>query len=685
MKASFSIEYKTVWGENLFLVTGGGKFPMKYSDGGIWTFETEKFTSAMLSDYSYEVIRDGIVIRQEWAHHSRKAKRGENVFRDEWIDRDAGTNPFLRRHSMSIFDREGYRGAGTAIPVFSLRTENDFGIGEFFDLKKMVDWAAETGQNVIQLLPINDTTMLHTWADSYPYNPNSTYALHPQYINLQAAGVRQDATFRKLQAELNALPSVDYERVNEAKMTYLKKLYAGSKGRNVLDSEDYACFFKKNAHWLLPYAVFSTYRDIVGNPEFSQWGDFAVYSESKVKKFYSENKKAVDFHCFVQFLLDKQLREVCDYARSRNVAFKGDLPIGVCRTSVDAWCHPNLFNMDSQCGAPPDAFAADGQNWGFPTYNWDEMAKDDYAWWKARLGKMSEYFDAFRIDHILGFFRIWEIPMPHKSGLMGHFNPAMPYMESEITAMGLPLETLFLEDPHKKGYWHPRISIQNSDGFSGLEQWQKDKFNALYEDYFYHRHNDFWKMQSLRKLPDLLGATGMLACAEDLGMIPGCVSEVLDNQKLLSLEIQRMPKELGVDFADTAKYPYMSVCASSTHDMQPLRGWWEEEDKDLIRKYYNNVLGREGDAPVSCPPDVVEQIVDMHLESPSMLAILPLQDWLGMDGELRNPDPMAERINIPAIPRHYWRYRMHLTIEKLLSQKEFNEKIASKIKLTGRK
>ncbi len=684
MKVNFSIEYKTVWGENLYLVSGGKKFPMMYSDGGVWTVSIDKFTSGMLADYSYEVICNGIVTRQEWAHHSRKAARGENTISDAWIDRPEGANPFLRRHSMPIFDRKNYRGAGTAIPVFSLRTENDFGIGEFLDLKKMVDWAVETGQNVIQLLPVNDTTMLHTWEDSYPYNPNSAFALHPQYINLQAAGVRQTAGFKKLQSELNALPTVDYERVNDAKLAYLKKLYAGPKGERIVSSAEYTAFFKKNEHWLLPYAVFSTYRDIVGNPQFSQWGEFAVYSASKVKKFYAENKKAVDFHCFVQFLLDSQLKEVCEYARGKNVAFKGDLPIGICRTGVDVWRFPKLFNMDSQCGAPPDAFARDGQNWGFPTYNWDEMAGDNYAWWRARLGKMSEYFDAFRIDHILGFFRIWEIPLPHKSGLMGHFSPAMPYSKDEMTSSGLPVDLLFLEDSGKKGYLHPRISVQNTDEFAALDQSSKDKFNALYEDYFYHRHNDFWKEQSLRKLPDLLGATGMLACAEDLGMIPACVAEVLDNQKLLSLEIQRMPKELGVHFADTSKYSYWSVCASSTHDMPTLRGWWEEEDKALIQEYYNNVLGREGVAPDSCPPDVIEQIVGMHLESPSMLVILPLQDWLGMDGDLRNPDPMSERINIPAVPRHYWRYRMHLTIENLLCRSEFNGKLASKIEKSSR-
>ena len=392
----------------------------------------------------------------------------------------------------------------------------------------------------------------------------------------------------------------------------------------------------------------------------------------------------MDYHCFVQYHLDKQLKEVCAYAHAKGVVFKGDLPIGISRTSVDAWCHPDLFNMDSQCGAPPDAFAVDGQNWGFPTYNWDKMAEDDYAWWKSRLGKMAEYFDAFRIDHILGFFRIWEIPVPEKSGLMGHFSPALPYTADEIRAKGLPFEGIFLEDPHRKGYWHPRISAQFTEAYAKLNDWQKQVYNDLYNDFFYRRHNDFWKRQAMRKLPELLGATGMLACGEDLGMIPACVPEVMDAQKILSLEIQRMPKDPSQTFAIPSQYPYMSVCTTSTHDMSPLRAWWEEEDRTLIQRYYNEVLGREGEAPKECAPEICEQIIAQHLASPAMFTILPLQDWLGMSAELRYKDPSEERINVPAICPYYWRYRMHLTLEDLLSHTDFTAKVKAMVEASGR-
>ena len=684
MIARFTIEYHTQWGENLYLVCQGKKYPMEYCQGGFWTVQIDKCTLGMLLDYTYEVICDGIVTRQEWKHHSRVPKRGETSFRDAWNDVPAGGNGFLHEHSMAQFDKKGFRGAGTAIPVFSLRSEHDFGVGEFYDLMPMADWASQTGQTVLQLLPINDTTMTHDWMDSYPYNANSTFALHPQFINLPAAGVKVTPKYKRMRAEFNALPKLDYVKVNAAKTKLLKEVFAGPDGAAVLASESYRDFYNANAHWLLPYAVFCALRDENGTPDFTKWGPYAKYSLRKAKEYYAAHKEEVDYHCFVQYHLDKQLKEVCVYAHARGVAFKGDLPIGISRTSVDAWCHPDLFNMDSQCGAPPDAFAVDGQNWGFPTYNWDKMAEDNYAWWKKRLGKMAEYFDAFRIDHILGFFRIWEIPVPEKSGLMGHFSPALPFPEQEIRDKGLPLNELFLEDPHHKGYWHPRINGRDTECYKGLDDWKKWTYSELYDDFFYRRHNEFWKRQALRKLPELLGATGMLACGEDLGMIPACVPEVMDSQRILSLEIQRMPKDPAQTFAIPAEYPYMSVCTTSTHDMSPLRAWWEEEDRELIQRYYNEVLGREGKAPRKCTPEISEQIIRQHLDSPAMFTILPLQDWLGMSAELRFANAIEERINVPAICPYYWRYRMHLTLERLLSLKDFNEKVKKMVEESGR-
>ena len=583
------------------------------------------------------------------------------------------------------FGGRQWKGAGTAIPVFSLRSEDDFGVGEFLDLKKMVDWAASTGQSVLQLLPINDTTMTGTWEDSYPYNANSTFALHPQFINLPAAGVPVTKAYKELQAELNALPQIDYERVNNAKLELLRKAF-DKKFAKLSQTKTYQAFMEANSHWLLPYAAFCVLRDMNGTPDFNRWKAHKKYNAKKIAAFCLENKAAVDFWCFVQYHLDAQLSEVCKYAHSKGVVLKGDLPIGISRTSADAWLYPELFHMDSQAGAPPDAFAEDGQNWGFPTYNWEKMAEDDYAWWKARLSKMSEYFDAFRIDHILGFFRIWQIPLWSKSGLDGYFSPALPYAASELEGQGFNVgdTELFIEDPHQPGYYHPKIGAKKTHAYSILDAYRRSAYDKLYTDFFYYRHNQFWKEKAMQKLPALLDSTGMLACGEDLGMIPATVPQVMADLRILSLEIQRMPKSIEETFAHPCNYPYLSVCTTSTHDMNPVRAWWEE-DREVTQQFWNMLMGNPGEAPQFCEPWICRQILEQHLWSPAMLAVLPLQDWLSMDGALRRENPHDERINVPANPRHYWRYRMHLSLEDLASQQEFNETLTDMIAASGRK
>ena len=588
-----------------------------------------------------------------------------------------------------VFRTEPWRGAGVAVPVFSLRTEDSFGVGEFHDIPRLVDWAVATGQRFIQILPVNDTTMTRTWQNSYPYNAVSSFALHPQYIHLPAAGVRKDARYKALQAELEALPRIDYEKVNACKTEFLRKAYARS-GKEVLQSKAYRDFYAANAGWLKPYAVFSVLRDEKDTCDFSAWGEYAVYSPRKADAYAAAHADEVGFWCWVQYLLDAQLREAVAYAHSRGVALKGDLPIGVSRQSVDAWCHPQLFHLDSQAGAPPDPFAEEGQNWGFPTYNWERMARDGFAWWKARLRKMADYFDAFRIDHILGFFRIWEIPVRYQSGLMGHFNPALPYSGEELRNRGFnPEDTgdtdvLFVEDPRRRDWWHPRICGQNTRAFSRLPEWLQDRYTELYNDFFYRRHSRFWKESALSKLPSLLRATGMLCCGEDLGMIPDSVPETMAQLDILSLEIQRMPKDPRDTFADPARYPYRCVCTTGTHDTATLRAWWEE-DRALPQRYYKEMLHGEGEAPATCEPWVAGRIVGDHLASPAMLAILPLQDWLAADGDVRYPgDPADERINVPVIPRYYWRYRMHCTLESLIGNPVLNARLKGLVEASGR-
>lgn len=704
MRIIFNIEYKTVWGEEIKLVLGNRRHGMEYHPGGVWTAELDSrqgrgYGIAGL-EYHYECWRDGRRSRREWRNHVAPARLQEEItLNDSWIDipedapryssafadgvftidQDSVPGPGRKKVNADVTPEEmfrnGWKCAGTAVPVFSLRTRDSFGIGDFHDLKKMVDWAAATGQRVIQLLPVNDTTMTGTWKDSYPYSANSIYALHPQFIYLPDAGVRKDQEYKDIKAELEALPEVDYERVNREKERFLRIAFK-KKWDKVSRTPEFTGFVKKNKRWLREYCSFRILLAKTGSCHPSDWGKYAGYDLYKLLNFTVKNQEEADYYTFVQFILHKQLAEARAYARKKGIVLKGDLPIGVSRTSVDAWQSPSLFNMDSQAGAPPDAFAKDGQMWGFPTYNWDRMAEDGFSWWKDRLRNMGQYFDLFRIDHILGFFRIWEVPAGASSGLLGQFSPALPYSGQELMNLGFDLSTglytsdgintLFVEDNRRKGFWHPRIAAQDTEKYRSLTDDRKEAFDRLYNDFFYHRHNEFWRESALSKLPDLLASTRMLACGEDLGMIPGCVPQVMSEQRILSLEIQRMPKEMGSEFADTKGYPYLSVCATSTHDMNPLRAWWQE-DRAVTQRFWSQVLGRDGDAPEECTPDICLDIIKMHLQSKSMFAILPIQDWLALKPKLCNDDPATERVNDPSISPFYWRFRMKVPLEVLIN------------------
>ena len=589
--------------------------------------------------------------------------------------------------SQANFPVYPWKGAGTVVPVFSLRSYGDFGVGDFGDLKMMIDWCDQTRQRVLQVLPINDTTITHTWQDSYPYNAISIYALHPLYCDMrQLPAIKDEAQklkYEALRQELNGLKQIDYERVMTAKIEYLQIIF-DQEWASVQRSADFKKFVEQNQEWLVPYAAFCYYRDLYGTAEFQKWPKSATVEATQKSSF--KGKKEVQFWYFVQYQLDRQMSSAHDHARLHRVVLKGDIPIGISRDGVEAWVEPKYFNLNGQAGAPPDAFSADGQNWGFPTYNWDEMLKDGCRWWVRRFRKMAEYFDAYRIDHVLGFFRIWEIPMPEKSGLMGQFSPALGLSREEIECYGVQFrDDLFLVDHKRSDRWHPRIAVQYQEAYKQLDDDQKARFNHLYNDYFYQRNNQFWYQEAMKKLPRLTQATRMLVCAEDLGMVPECVPWVMNELRILSLEIQSMPKESRYRFGRLSHNPYRSVCTISTHDMPTLRQWWDE-DYERTQDYYGaSTLHRSGEAPHPLPGWLAKDLVSRHLTSPSMLCLLSLQDWLAIDERLRLPDANAERINIPANPRHYWRYRVHLNIEELMAATDFNNEISTLIVQSGRK
>ena len=655
-----------------------------------------------------------------------------------------------------------WKGCGVSIPVFSLRSQKSFGVGEFLDIKLLIDWAFNTGIQLVQLLPVNDTTAHHTWRDSYPYASISAFALHPIYINLNKVARSEDAAIvkplKKKQKQLNSLVEFDYEQVMKFKWNVLRELFEVQKNEFKNDL-NYFQFFEINREWLVPYAAFSYLRDKNKTPDFNLWKSHAKYDEGAIQKFVSPSQAHYDEICFfyfIQYHLHLQLTEVVNYARRKKIVLKGDIPIGIYRYSCDAWENPSLYNMNQQAGAPPDDFAVKGQNWGFPTYNWHQMQAGNYSWWRHRFDQMSKYFDAFRIDHILGFFRMWSIPIESIEGIMGKFIPAIPvdvhefgernisfdynrycnpYINDEIIfklfgndashvkdtylnhvhdgnfslkdnvntqvkiqselkgsndthlqqgLFDLVSNVILFEEPGSGGQkFHFRIAIDETLSYQHLDDHLRFQLEQLYVDYFFHRQNDFWKEQSLKKLPQLKRSTRMLVCGEDLGMVPDCVPEVMKELAILGLEIERMPKSSNSKFSHPNDAPYLSIVTPSTHDMSTIRGWWEE-NRENTQYFYNHMLGHYGLAPYFCEGWINKEIVLQHLYSPAMLAIFQLQDLLGMDDAIRRENPNDERINIPSDPNHYWHYRINLDLEKLIKQKDFNATLKQYIQESGR-
>ncbi len=657
-----------------------------------------------------------------------------------------------------------WKGAGVAIPVFSLRSKQSIGVGEFSDIKLLADWSKKIGLKLIQLLPINDTTATHSWMDSYPYAAISAFALHPMYIRLSElvdanqSHLIQDALDQQI--ALNNLTVVDYEAVMSVKWKALKAVYAIN-GKKDLATTAFKQFFKDNQTWLVPYSAFSYLRDLHGSVDFNAWPSYAKFNAAEIDQLADSKSKTyseIAFFYFVQYHLHLQLKAATDYAHAQGVVLKGDIPIGVYRFGADAWQHPHLFHMDKQAGAPPDDFAVSGQNWGFPTYNWDQMAADGFAWWKSRFDQMKYYFDAFRIDHILGFFRIWSIPMHAVEGILGHFVPAIPISVNELNAKGIAFdhyrftmpyinETIlfqvfgydnnyvksnFLEsigDEHfallpafktqraveahfeqleqtafnakiKQGLYdlisnvillegdqtqtyHFRFNIGHTSSFNHLNKSTQNKLHELYDDYFFRRQDAAWEKEAMKKLPMLKRSTNMLICGEDLGLVPSCVPHVMYQLGMLSLEVQRMPKANHKTFFHPNDAPYLSVVTPSSHDTSTIRGWWEE-DPAKTQQFYQYEMGQQGKAPVYCDGWVNKAILSQHLYSPAMWAIFQLQDFMGIDESLRRSDPNEERINVPANPKHYWRYRMHINLEQLIEQEQFNQEWFHLIQSSGR-
>lgn len=640
-------------------------------------------------------------------------------------------------HKELMFENYNPKFSGVVAPIFSLRHKKDWGIGDFYGLKLLLKFAYRVNMSVVQILPINDTCITMTAKDSYPYNAISTNAINPMFMDMSCFE-SQNMTAK----EANVLSKIDYNIVSINKYKSIwnhTEAYLSDKN-NVRNIERFA---EQHNSWLDAYAHFIIMNDTAG---------LFGYKLSEYNKNYQNNS----FHIFfkneilrikcIQYILHTQLKDISDYANKKNILLKGDLPIGVNPNGLDVSINKEYFNVDFSAGAPPDDFALDGQNWGFPTYNWDIMETDNFSWWKNRMSSLNDYFSAVRIDHILGFFRIWQIPKNQHSGLLGFFYPSIPldyntvngclndgwdidylskpivhedyarkllgcYFEKVIESKlllahckkgffnlaeetqvfydnkndevsnilrKLCTEVLFIK--HNDNYY-PRIRPDKTNIFNHIGRDNQALIENIHSDYFFHKNISLWRNVAKKRLSAIKSSSDILLCAEDLGMIPSCVPDVLSELNIMTLEIERMPKEgQETPWCNLDNLPYNSVLSTSTHDMPPLKLYWHRLSNDEKEDYRARKLG---DIDLNNEKCVLKTIVKNHLLSSSILCIIPLGDLLSFH-DIMSQDASEEQINHPENPDNIWDYRFPFYMDNLIEDNAIIDDISYMIRETER-
>ncbi len=340
--------------------------------------------------------------------------------------------------------------AGVAIPLFSLRRHGDAGCGDFAALEAFAPVAERMGMSIIQLLPLEDTTLYGDSRDSYPYRPLASTVLNPIYIAVdQLPPLADQQLEQELRAEaerLSAQKTFDYTQVWQLKRRWLWASFTEQADA----SRYFTDMINRYARLTLRYAPFKStpiwhywvcermILDLFPDLDREEWDFWDAMK--RVDELEQENKQLVvrtgNFYVYCYMVAQRQMRRAVATIRQHGLALMGDLPVGVDPHAADTLAYPVQFNKRLSCGAPPDYFSPDGQNWGIVTCrrNWKTL-------WRERFDYLGRFYDYLRVDHVLGFFRMWSIPRDGRSGMLGYFLPSRRYLKREIAKLGLA-ETL---------------------------------------------------------------------------------------------------------------------------------------------------------------------------------------------------------------------------------------------------
>jgi 4-alpha-glucanotransferase len=539
--------------------------------------------------------------------------------------------------------------AGILEPVFAIRTADDLGIGDTEGVRQMVDWCQRHNLGIFQTLPINEVS-----DDNSPYDGISSLAIEPTTISLSPR-LTPDLTeeqFQKLapQSLVKTLREgdVNYAKVKALKRklleaafsTFLKRHFNRENQR----SAEFRAFMKDNAEWLSDYSLFRVLMEENGNrAAWDKWQQehqeprrARTWLLSLPESRREDLARKQLFFMYVQWLAFNQWQALKAYSESRQVYLMGDIPFGVGRYSADVWANRRFFDLAWSGGAPPEkVFRVDpftekwGQNWGIPNYRWDELRRSDYDWWRTRIGNIQKIFHLYRIDHVLGFFRIYSFPWtPDRNA---DFLPLNEEQAAAKTGGRLP------------GF---RPAPDDSPEHKAANQLQGEEI--------------------LKIVLDSSGETTVIA--EDLGVVPEYVPYTLEKLGIPGFRIPSFFRESNGKFSDPKRYPRLSIAQPTTHDHPPLAASWEEywaninagKNVDASFRELRLIMEFAGVNHSGPPREFTEEIRTGYqaavLNSNSWLAVFQITDVFGW----------TARFNIPgSVSAANWSYRLQQKVTDL--------------------
>ena len=479
---------------------------------------------------------------------------------------DSGSLHFLNSPSSAQWRRIGAKKrAGGLVPLFSVYSRKSVGIGQFPDLVPLGKWAASAGLSILQLLPLNDVGSRFC-----PYDAESSFALDPMHLDLARLREVSLTPFKKAVAGLATRfkirpPAVDY-RIKHAKLELLWEIF--QKNRPARRSVFWR-YVGAQAFWLPDYACFKALKERFDGRSWEEWpAGFRDRHPESLRDFEKERAERLEFFQWLQWQSACQLGEAKRSLRAVGVFLMGDLPFLVSRDSADVWARPEYFKLDLAAGAPPDEMFPGGQQWGMPPYRWEKIAVERYGYLAQKLKTAGDFYDLFRIDHFVGLFRLWTVPVKEGNG-PGFFDP-----------------------PNEK----------------------------------------LWEGQGRQILSAVLESTSMLPCAEDLGLVPRCSAPVLSEFSIPGTEVQRWARTEDEKFKKPEEYRPNSTAVISTHDTSTLAGWWESDCAESERAHFWSAFGLTGKPVPQCTPAFAEAALAHSSRSVSVFSIQLLQDWFALGG-----------------------------------------------------